>query len=175
MKVIHCRQAPMVALSMLMLVVGCATQGEPKSVAAAPVVVSAEPLVVSSAPPPAAVAPHAAKPAQALPPPNELEVRYGIQIAQLGLTASGGLVDVRFKVLDAAKARSLLTNPANAPMLMAGDKPPLMPPHHALRGAKFVQGQVFYILYPNLRGAVQPGAEVTVAMGEARLGPVKVQ
>ena len=41
-------------------------------------------------------------------------------------------------------------------MLIAGDKPPLMAPHNALRGARFGKGQVFYILYPNVRGAIQP-------------------
>jgi hypothetical protein len=118
---------------------------------------------------------HAIKTVQALPPPSALEAQYGIQITQIGLTASGGLVDVRFKVLDAGKARALLGNPANTPMLIAGDKPPLMAPHNALRGAKFGPGQVFYILYPNLRNAIKPGVEVTVAMGEARLGPVTAQ
>ena len=102
-------------------------------------------------------------------------MQAGIQIAQVGLTAQGGMVDVRFKVLDAAKAKALLGNPANAPMLIAGGQPPLHPPHHALKGARFAPGQVFYILYPNARGAVQPGVEVTVAMGDARLGPVKAQ
>lgn len=108
-------------------------------------------------------------------PPSAMETQYGIQITHIGLTASGGLVDLRFKVLDAVKAKALLGNPANAPMLIAGDKPPLMAPHNALRGARFGQGQVFYILYPNLRSAIQPGVEVTVAMGEARLGPVMAQ
>lgn len=131
----------------------------------------------SAAPPETAAAPaphHAAKP-PALPPPTELEQQHGLQVAQLALTASGGLVDVRFKVLDAGKAKALLGNPANAPMLIAGDQPPLHPPHHALKGARFAPGQVFYILYPNARGAVQPGVDVSVAMGDARLGPVKAQ
>ena len=110
-----------------------------------------------------------------LPAPTALESQAGIQIAQVGLTAQGGMVDVRFKVLDAAKAKALLGNPANAPMLIAGNAPPLHPPHHALKGARFAAGQVFYILYPNARGAVRPGVEVTVAMGDARLGPIKAQ
>ena len=130
---------------------------------------------VASAPPAAAVAPYAARPAQPLPPPSALEAETGIQIAQVGLTASGGLVDVRFRVLDAAKAKALLGNPANVPMLIAGDNPPLMPPHHALKGARFAKGQVFYILYPNQRNAIKPGVQVTVAMGDARLGPVTAQ
>lgn len=81
-----------------------------------------------------------AKPRQQLAPPSATESRYGIQITQIGLTAAGGLVDFRFKVLDAAKARQLLGDPANAPVLIAEHNPPLMPPHHALRGAKFGEG-----------------------------------
>jgi hypothetical protein len=118
---------------------------------------------------------HALPNAIALPAPNSLELQYGIQITHIGLTASGGLVDLRFKVLDAAKAKALLGNAANPPMLIAGDMPPLMPPHKALHGAKYSQGQVVYILYPNLRSAVKPGAEVTVAMGDVRFGPVTAQ
>jgi hypothetical protein len=164
MKTVHSRLPLMIALLPLVLA-GCATQGEQASAEVAKPVAS----------PPQVAAAHAAKPVQPLPAPTDLETKYGIQVAHLVLTAQGGLVDVRFKVLDVVKVRALLANPANAPMLIAGDKPPLTPPHHALQGAKFSQGQIFYILYPNLRGAVQPGAEVTVAMGEARLGPVKAQ
>jgi len=116
-----------------------------------------------------------ARSAPALPAPSELELKYGLQIAHVALAASGGLVDVRFRVLDAVKVKALLDNPSNAPVLLAGDKPPLQPPHHALRGARYAKGQVFYILYPNVRGTVKPGAEVTVAVGEARLGPVTAQ
>jgi hypothetical protein len=110
--------------------------------------------------------------APTLPAPNALESEAGLQITHIGLTASGGLVDLRLKVLDAAKARALLGNAAAMPMLIAGDQPPLMPPHKALHGARYAQGQVLYILYPNLRGAVKAGAEVTLALGDLRLGPV---
>jgi hypothetical protein len=110
-----------------------------------------------------------------LPAPSAEEVRTGVQVAQIGMAAGGGLVDLRLKVLDAAKASKLLGNPANVPMLIAGDTPPLQPPHHALRGARFGNGLIFYILYPNARGAVKPGSEVVVAMGDVRLGPVTVR
>jgi hypothetical protein len=153
-----CYKIALVAGLLPLVVAGCSTL-EVANMAQAPVDTSS----------------HAIKTVKSPPLPSALEVQYGIQITQLGLTASGGLVDVRFKVLDAGKARKLLGNPANAPMLMAGDKPPLMAPHNALRGAKFGPGQVFYILYPNLRSAIKPGTEVTVAMGEARLGPVTAQ
>ncbi len=171
-----CYRVALLTAMLPLVVAGCATQGvrNVDSAEAAKPEASA-PRVAAAAPQPAAAAPHAVKPMQALPPPSALETQHGIQIAQVGLTAAGGLVDVRFKVLDAAKARALLGNPANAPMLIAGDNPPLMPPHHALKGAKFGNGQVFYILYPNVRSAIKPGVEVTVAMGDVRLGPVTVQ
>lgn len=164
MKNAYCTLALVTALLPLLLG-GCATQRVQGGA-------SAEAAGALSA---AVAAPHAVKAVPPLPQPSALETQYGIQITQIGLTASGGLVDVRFKVLDAVKARKLLGNPANAPMLIAGDKPPLMAPHNALRGARFGQGQVFYILYPNLRSAIKSGVEVTVAMGEARLGPVTAQ
>ena len=153
-----CYKIALVVALLPLVVGGCSTQ-EVANVSQAPVDVGVP----------------AIKTVQALPLPSALEMQYGIQITQLGLTASGGLVDVRFKVLDAVKARALLGNPANAPMLIAGDKPPLMAPHNALRGARFGKGQVFYILYPNLRSAIKPGVDVIVAMGEARLGPVTAQ
>ncbi|MEP7294955.1 MAG: hypothetical protein ABI702_02120 [Burkholderiales bacterium] len=146
-----------------LLAVGCANQGGAATTGASrPAAMS----VAAGAPAPVA---------HPLPAPSELEKQYGLQIAHVGLTAAGGLVDVRFKVLDAAKAKALLGNAANAPMLIAGDRPPLMAPHHALHGARFSNGQMFYILYPNTRSAIQPGVEVTVAMGPARLGPVTAQ
>jgi hypothetical protein len=123
----------------------------------------------------ASAQPSKAAAAHTLPAPSALETQTGIQVAHVGLTAQGGLVDARFKVLDADKARKLLANPANAPVLIAGDTAPLMAPHNALKGARFSKGQIFYILYPNVRGAVKAGEPVTVAMGPVRLGPVKAQ
>ena len=175
MKNVYCRLTLVTAMLPL-IVGGCAMQGVQGGASAESArPVASAPQVIAAAPQPAVVAPHAAKQVPQLPQPSALETQYGIQITQIGLTASGGLVDVRFKILDAVKARTLLGNPANAPMLIAGDKPPLMAPHSAMRGARFSQGQVFYILYPNLRSAIKPGVEVTVAMGEARLGPVTAQ
>lgn len=152
-----------------LLAVGCASQQTASTSLAA-----AKPAAVAPAPARAASAAHI-RPAPTLAKPTAIEIQNGIQLAQVGIAASGGLVDVRFRVLDAAKAKALLSNQANMPMLVAGDKPPVMPPHHALRGAKVAQGQLFYILYPNSRGLIQPGTEVSVAWGDVRLGPVTAQ
>jgi hypothetical protein len=157
---------------------GCAVQGGAIADAGsgAPQATVATSQPVTAAPQPAVAAQqNAARARPQLAAPSPLETQYGIQVTQVNLTAAGGLVDFRFRVLDAAKARKLLGNPANMPVLIAGDNPPLAPPHHALHGAKFGDGLVYFILYPNVRSAVKPGAEVTVAMGDVRLGPVTVQ
>ena len=61
------------------------------------------------------------------------------------------------------------------PLLIAGDNPPLTPARHSLHGAKFGDGAVYFILYPNVRNAIRPGVEVIVAMGDVRFGPVTAQ
>jgi len=165
-----------VLLSVLLslLSAGCATQNlqaDSAKPTASPQVAKAS----TPAPQPAAVAPQAVAASQPLAAPTALETQTGMQIVHVGVTAQGGLVDVRFKVLDAAKVKALMGNPANVPMLIAGDMPPLMPPHKALHGARFGQGQVVYILYPNLRRSIKTGGEVTVAVGDVRLGPLAVQ
>jgi len=172
-----CYRVALAAALLPLIVAGCATQGATggaSTKAAAPVVIT-PPAAATPAPQPAEAAAHAAKPALTLPPPTELELQAGVQIAHIGATASGGLVDARFKVLDAAKATALLGNPSNAPMLIVGDKPPLMAPHHAMKGGRFAKDQIIFILYPNTRGAVVPGTEVSVAMGQTRIGPVTAQ
>jgi len=110
-----------------------------------------------------------------LAPPTDPEIQAGIQVVRIAATAGGGLVDARFKVLDAAKASALLADAANAPQIIAGDKPPLVPPHHAMHGGRVTKDQMLFVMYPNIRKAVEPGVEVYVAFGATRLGPVKAQ
>jgi hypothetical protein len=159
------------AFALSLTVAGCATYETPRGTGADVVkpTTAAQPGAATALPVQTERVVHT------LPEPTAMETQHGVQLAQVGLTAGGGLVDVRFKVLDAGKARVLLGNAANMPVLIAGDSPPLMPPHHALKGARFGAGQVFFILYPNQRNAVRVGVNVTVAVGDVRLGPVKAQ
>ena len=112
----------------------------------------------------------------AAPPPTALETRYGIQITQIGLTASDGLVDVRFKVLDAAKAQEAPRQPGQhagadcRKQPAAGTAAPRAARRQVRRRAR--------LLHPVPecpRNAIKHGVEVTVAMGDVRLGPVTVQ
>lgn len=151
--------------------VGCASQSPTAGHAPA----SAAPVntVAAAASPDEKVA-RTGQPAPA-PPPTEQELAAGIQVLHIGVTASGGLVDARFKVLDGAKATALLSDTANAPQIIAGDTPPLMAPHHAIKAGRYAKDQTLFILYPNTRQAVKPNVEVYVAFGATRLGPITAQ
>ena len=179
--------APLVAGTVL---AGQGIAGEsatPSQVAAAPdpaappsVQTSSEPAAVAPQPSPAASPEAPAVPRvtvyPALPPPTPLERRSGIQVTRIAVVAAGGLVDLRFKVLDAAKARKRLLDPANGPMLIPeGSEQPLTPPHNALKNVRLADDLVNYILFPNVRNAVKPGTKVVVALAGLRLDPVTAQ
>jgi hypothetical protein len=174
------RSNAMLLTVILTLLTGCATRGkgldEPASAAATAAVAAATPAPATVPRTPVMATAQSnwpMRPQAALP--TEIELRYGIQVTQVGMAAAGGLVDLRLKILDAAKARKILGDPANTPVLISGDAPPLAPPHHALHGVKLGDGIVYNILYPNVRSTVKAGSEVVVAMGDVRLGPVTVQ
>jgi len=149
---------------------GCATSGAASGASATP----AANKVHTGAPGPAAAA-HAAAAVVKPRDPTLQEIEAGIQVTHIGVTASGGLVDARFRVLDPGKVNTLLGNAANAPALVAGDLPPLMAPHHSLKGGRYAKYQVFVVLYPTMRQAVRSGAAISVAFGPVRIGPVTAQ
>ena len=113
---------------------------------------------------------------QPLPPPTPVEQRCGVQVVRVAVTAAGGLVDLRLKILDAAKARKRIMDPANPPFLIPeGSEYPLSAPRHALKNIRFVDGVADYILYPNVRSAVKRGTKFVVALGGLHLDPVTAQ
>jgi len=114
--------------------------------------------------------------AQPLPPPTAAEKRCGVQVLRATVAAAGGLVDLRLKILDAAKARKRIMDPAHPPLLIPeGSGMPLKAARDALKNLRFVDGAANYILYPNVRGAVKPGSKVVLALADQRLDPIRVQ
>jgi len=105
---------------------------------------------------------------------QELEERYGLRVMLIGVTAGGGLVDLRFKVVDAEKVRPLFKDHANMPVLLpVGSKVRLgLPGRHS---TDYVSGKVYYMLYGNANGIVQPGKPVSVAFGDLVLEPIEAQ
>ena len=107
---------------------------------------------------------------------NMFEERYGMRVTLIGVTAAGGMVDLLFKVLDPHKAMAMLQDPHKLPRLMVQDSgTELKAPDGTLHDVKLETGQIYYILYPNTRGAIRPGSAVSVMMGDERLEPIIAQ
>ena len=86
----------------------------------------------------------------------------------IAVTAAGGYVDFRFRVVDADKAAQLL-QAENQPVLVAEDsgltlKLSALPDQETL-----VLDRVYFFLYPNAQNAIESGSLVTVVMGDLRL------
>jgi len=107
---------------------------------------------------------------------EELEERYGLGVRLIGVTAGGGMVDFRLKILNPEKARESLQNPDNLPRLIAADT------GEALTGTEgldddidWEEGSILFILFSNTGGAIQPGSPVIVEFGEVQLEPIAAQ
>lgn len=107
----------------------------------------------------------------------ELEQKYGLKVNLVALTAAGGMVDVRLKILDGAKARLLLADRNQFPRLIAGN------PGVSIYASEDAQSQLIHfddggnlmLVYPNSGNAVKRGETVRLLFGDSALEPVAVK
>lgn len=105
-----------------------------------------------------------------------LEEHYGISVTLVGITASGGIVDVRLKVLDVDKARGTLQDDKNMPVLnVDGSTIAPMMRDSAIQDQDLEVSKIYYILYGNPPGIVKPGTPVSVVIGDLVLEPITAQ
>jgi hypothetical protein len=105
--------------------------------------------------------------------PAALERQYGIRVDQIAVTAAGGLVDLRFTVLDPRKASAVLRHHGPLPRLASPDGGAVLEaPHGAMRSIRLRKDAACFVLYPNARGAIRSGSPVSVLFGDLRLEPV---
>lgn len=104
----------------------------------------------------------------------QLEATYGMRIRLVGVTAAGGMIDVRFKILDPLKAEILLKNPDSLPKLVVGDTVLATDPPD-LESLVLEEGGIVFMLFPNRGGVVTPGAPVTITFGDLQLEAVTAQ
>jgi hypothetical protein len=113
----------------------------------------------------------------ALPPlvtESGLVERSGVRVVRVAVTGDGGLVDLRFLVVDADKAAAvherqpLLVDERTGGVI---DRPWMG--HVHTHGLKLGVG--YYVLFENVGSLIRPGSLVTVQLGDARLPHVRVQ
>ncbi len=106
----------------------------------------------------------------------ELEQEYGIKVSLVAVIAAGGVVDVRFTVLDKDKAGHLLHDAASLPELYVETSGAVLRSSRAKAHKMTVlDGASYFLLYPNSGGAIQAGTGVSVVIDAIRLEPIAAQ
>jgi hypothetical protein len=120
--------------------------------------------------------------ARAVPPGTQplsaadLEARYGLQVRLIGVTAAGGMVDFRLKIVDVEKAQQFLEDPAHLPQLIDADSGQALMVSEGLDDEiEWTEGGILFNFYPNDNGLIEPGSQVIVQFGDLRLEPIAAQ
>lgn len=104
----------------------------------------------------------------------EVEQRLGIRVRFIAVTAAGGLVELRYEVVDPEKAAPLLER-SGRPVLVAEDSGAVLTMHVRPAQDRFLAGRTYSFLFANTRSVIRPGSLVTVAIGDLRLEHVQAQ
>jgi len=106
----------------------------------------------------------------------DMEREYGIKVNLVTVTAAGGLVDLRFTVVDKDKAMAVLHDGDNMPQLVVEPSATVIRAPTGMRHkVTILDGGSYFILYSNPGGAVQAGTSVSVVIGDIRLEPIAAQ
>ncbi len=111
-----------------------------------------------------------------VPRSSALEAKLGVRFVQAAVVADGGIVELRYTVLNAEKASKFQRNVHKPPVLHSDKRQgalyrtALMRQGHELR-----PGQDYYILYLNNKHAVRPGETMSIDVGVETLTDVPVR
>ncbi len=101
----------------------------------------------------------------------EFEEISGIRPKMIVVTANGGIVDFRFKVIDPLIVERIMASTATVPRLLVADTGRVLDvgAHHL---NAYTKGSTYYMFYPNAESAVKTGTELWVIVENVRYGPI---
>jgi hypothetical protein len=112
-----------------------------------------------------------------VPESARLESVLGVRFTQAALVGDGGLIELRYTVLDTEKATKFQSDTQHPPVIYSERdhsapvyRTALMKQGHNLR-----PGQNYFILYQNNHGVVRRGDTVEIVAGAGRLASVPVR
>jgi hypothetical protein len=111
-----------------------------------------------------------------MPTSAEIENEYGIRFTTVGITAGGGMIMLRYQVLDSDKT-AVVHVAGTAPYVVAADGKKYADPGmqgHTHIGKASAPGTYDSVLLANSRGGVKPGDHVTIKIGKFELKNVPV-
>jgi hypothetical protein len=102
--------------------------------------------------------------------PLSLADHWGIEITKVDVAAGGKALDLRYKVVDIAKATSMLYLTNIVYILDQSSGKVLIVPFQRENqtSQKLVAGKTYFTLLPNKEGRVKSGSKVTVVLGGSR-------
>jgi hypothetical protein len=102
--------------------------------------------------------------------------KVGVRIVQVAVTGGGGLIDLRYQVVDPDKAVALHDD--DIPPALIDDTTGVVVDQllmgHSHTG-EFASGQTYYLIFENPGNLVQRGSTLSVLLGNAQVDHVPVQ
>ena len=107
---------------------------------------------------------------------SALEEKYGLRVNLVAVTAAGGFVDVRLKIVDGEKLKLLLADKKNFPTLFTDQGVILNAPEETKsQNIQFISGGNLFIMYPNSGNAVVQDTPVTILLGNIAVEPINAR
>lgn len=111
-----------------------------------------------------------------MPTDSGFESRTGVRVTRVAVVGDGGLVDMRYVVLDAQKATKRFANTKAPPHLVEQGGTRAITRVAAMRQAHELRpGQTYYLIYLNTGGRTKPGDTVHIDAAGDSLAGVPVQ
>jgi|SRR4051794_11603689 hypothetical protein len=107
----------------------------------------------------------------------EIEAGYGLRFLRATLAVQGGLVDVRFVILDTARAEPVIGHLSRERVKLIDDASGRVLDTRTMTpgDSNLKAGEGYYMLFRNSGGLLHPGSHVSVAVGKLRLPGVTVR
>ncbi len=103
--------------------------------------------------------------------------RYGIQVNLIATSAAGGLIELRYQVIDPEKASPMLHDVQMLPKIIDEDSGTTLAmaslPHR--HSSVLTLGGEYFFLLANAHNALRAGSQVTLVIGDARIEHLTVQ
>lgn len=110
------------------------------------------------------------------PTSEEIEKELGVRFTFLAVTAKGGMIDLRYLVVDAEQAHNFAHYTETAPLLINEDTGEVVDTTiMGFHNHRMEQGHQYYMLYRNRADAFKPGDRVTIQLGDLALENIIVQ
>ena len=105
-----------------------------------------------------------------MPSSAEIEEKFGVRFSYVAVTADGGMVELRYRVIDEGKAANFGHYTETSPMLVAEDSGKVVDVTiMGLHNHRVEPGRTYYVLYRNTGNAIQSHRPVTIAIGDMKL------